>query len=100
MEEQGPDPGPRPGPDIVSTSTGPTFPLGENGVLKPEWLDLIGQFPDWFVLGSDEIIKPSNDRPSAGSIVSTVSLLDQLPDSLRDRMGYGNALFLKGLSRD
>ncbi len=67
-----------------------TFPLDANGKLKQAWLALFEEFPDRFFLGSDEIIKVSNDHPSAGSIQSTVALLDQLPDMLREKIGYEN----------
>lgn len=69
----------------------PTFPLDANGQLKAEWLVLFEEFPDRFLVGSDEIIKPANDHPSAGSIRSTVGLLEQLPTKLRSRVGYENA---------
>lgn len=69
----------------------PTFPLDNNGRLKPEWLALFEEFPDRFVIGSDEIIRPANDHPSAGSIRSTASLLEQLPEPLKKKIGYENA---------
>lgn len=68
----------------------PSFPLDKKGRLKADWLKLFQDFPDHFLLGSDEIIKPSNDHPSAGSIKATVSLLDQLPPDLRKAIGYEN----------
>jgi len=49
------------------------------------------EFPDRFLIGSDEIIKPANNHPSAGSIRSAVALLDQLPPELRNQIGYENA---------
>ncbi len=69
----------------------PTFPLDEKGRLKDQWLTLFQEFPDRFLIGSDEIIKPSNNHPSAGSIRSTVSMLKQLPEKLRRQIGYENA---------
>jgi predicted TIM-barrel fold metal-dependent hydrolase len=77
----------------------PTFPLDENGRLKQEWLALFQEFPDRFVIGSDEIIKPADNHPSAGSIRSTVSILAQLPLQLRARIGYENAYRLYHLSQ-
>ncbi len=77
----------------------PGFPLDGEGRLRPEWLALFREFPDRFVLGSDEIIKPAGDHPSAGSIASTVGLLKQLPSDLQTRIGYENACRLYGLSR-
>lgn len=69
----------------------PTFPLEGDGRLKPEWLALFKEFPDRFVIGSDEIVLPRNDHPSAGSILSTFSLLEQLPSDLKSKIGYKNA---------
>ena len=69
----------------------PTFPLDQDGRLKQEWLELFQEFPDRFLIGSDEIIKPAGDHPSAGSIRSTVNILEQLPLELRSRIGYENA---------
>jgi predicted TIM-barrel fold metal-dependent hydrolase len=77
----------------------PTFPLAEDGRLKPEWLALFQEFPDRFLLGSDEIIKPADDHPSAGSIRSTVSLLDPLPPKLKAQIGYENAYGLYKLEK-
>ncbi|MCP4577854.1 MAG: amidohydrolase family protein [Deltaproteobacteria bacterium] len=77
----------------------PTFPLAEDGRLKPEWLALFQEFPDRFIMGSDEIIKPADNHPSAGSIRSTMGMLDQLPPKLKARIGYGNAYRLYKLEK-
>ena len=69
----------------------PTFPLDRDGRLKLEWLALFQEFPNRFLIGSDEIIKPSGDHPSASSIGSTTKLLDQLPPKLKKKIGYENA---------
>jgi len=69
----------------------PTFPLDRDGRLKQEWLALFEEFPERFVIGSDEIIKPANNHPSAGSIRSTVGLLEQLPSKLKAQIGHENA---------
>ena len=72
----------------------PTFPLDKDGRLKQEWLELFQEFPDRFVIGSDEIIKPANNHPSAGSIRSTVGILEQLPLNLKSQIGHENAYLL------
>lgn len=77
----------------------PTFPLDKDGRLKQEWLALFQEFPDRFLIGSDEIIKPANNHPSAGSIRSTVSLLGQLPLKLKSQIGYENAYRLYKLKK-
>lgn len=69
----------------------PNFPLDHNGQLKQEWLTLFQEYPDRFLIGSDEIIKSTNNHPSAGSIHSTVCMLEQLPVKLRRQIGYENA---------
>lgn len=77
----------------------PTFPLDNNGRLKQEWLALFQEFPGRFLIGSDEIIKPANNHPSAGSIQATVSMLEQLPLKLKRRIGYENAYRLYKLKK-
>jgi len=77
----------------------PTFPLDRDGRLKQEWLQLFQEYPDRFLIGSDEIVKPANNHPSAGSIRSTVGLLDQLPEKLRSQIGYENAYRLYKLRK-
>jgi predicted TIM-barrel fold metal-dependent hydrolase len=69
----------------------PTFPLDAEGGLRPEWLELFKAYPDRFLIGSDEIIKASNDHPSAGSIRATAGLLEQLPAELKTKIGHENA---------
>jgi len=68
-----------------------TFPLDTEGHIKKEWLLLFQEFPDRFLIGSDEIILKDNRHPSAGSIQSTVGLLQQLPEELQRKIGYENA---------
>ena len=79
--------------------SGPTFPLDRDGGLKQDWLSLFEEFPDRFLLGSDEIIKPANDHPSGGSIRATVSILEQLPPALKSQIGYKNAVRVYGLEK-
>ncbi len=74
-----------------------TFPLDKEGRLKQEWLTLFQEFPDRFLIGSDEIVKAANNHPSAGSILSTVSILEQLPENLRSQIGSKNACRLYNL---
>ncbi len=77
----------------------PSFPLDENGRLKQEWLALFQEFPDRFLIGSDEIIKAANNHPSAGSIRSTFGMLAQLPLKLRSQIGYENAYRIYKLAK-
>ncbi len=73
------------------------FPLDGEGKLRKPWLALFQQFSDRFVIGSDEIVQKGNRHPSAGSIRTTVGLLNQLPAQLRQKIGYENAARLYGL---
>lgn len=77
----------------------PGFPLDKNGRLKQEWLALFQKFPDRFLIGSDEIIKAADNHPSAGSIRSTVGMLSQLPQKLKQQIGYENAYRLYKLKK-
>ncbi len=76
-----------------------TFPLDGSGNLKQDWLELFSQFPERFVIGSDEIILQDNRHPSTGSIQTTVGLLKQLPEALQRKIGYENAYLLFGLKK-
>jgi len=76
-----------------------TFPLDAEGKLRSEWLALFTDYPDRFLIGSDEIVKASNDHPSAGSMAATVSLVDQLPDDLKTKIGSENAHAIYRLKR-
>ncbi len=76
-----------------------TFPLDSEGRVKKEWLALFQEFPDRFVIGSDEIIQKGNKHPSAGSIQSTMGLLKQLPMELQQKIGYENAYRLYKLKK-
>lgn len=77
----------------------PTFPLDVSGCLKEEWQALFQEFPDRFLIGSDEIILPGNNHPSSGSIRSTVGILEQLPTNLKHKIGYENAYRLYKLKK-
>jgi len=68
-----------------------TFHLDSERRLKPVWLALFHEFPDRFVICSDEIIPQGDHHPSAGGIQATVGMLKQLPDELQRKMGYENA---------
>ncbi len=80
-------------------ATAPTFPLDADGRLTKEWLELLHEFPKRFLIGGDEIIKPANNHPSAGSIQSTAGLLEQLPTKLKQQIGWENAYRLYRLKK-
>jgi predicted TIM-barrel fold metal-dependent hydrolase len=71
--------------------------LGKNppladGKIKPEWLKLFRDFPDRFVIGTDQHY--AWGRPMTGSQrwQMAVFLLNQLPSDLRRKIGKDNAL--------
>jgi len=70
-------------------------------VIKPEWLALLRDFPDRFVLGSDYFYAPTNMREQTEQDLQRIGqLLDQLPIDLARKIAYQNAesLFRLNLS--
>jgi predicted TIM-barrel fold metal-dependent hydrolase len=69
---------------------GKTPPLANGGseVLKPEWLKLFRDFPDRFVIGTDQ----HYPQPAAGPQrwQSAVLVFNQLPADLRQKIGIDN----------
>ena len=67
-------------------------PPMENGRIKPEWLKLFEDFPDRFVIGSDQHY--GSKRPMAGPQrwQQVALLLNQLPANLREKIAMENAL--------
>lgn len=60
--------------------------------LKADWLRLFQAFPDRFVIGSDEFVGPSGEKPRiAASFDTSWALLDQLPEALAEKIGGENA---------
>lgn len=71
-----------------------TAPLRDNGGLRPDWLELLRDFPDRFVIGSDQFYDdPLNRLPQARRLV------DALPPDLAQRIASDNALRLYRLRR-
>jgi predicted TIM-barrel fold metal-dependent hydrolase len=63
---------------------------GEDGVIKPEWLRLLRDFPDRFVIGSDQHYPMPATGPQRWQ--SAVRLLNQLPEDLRRKVASENAI--------
>jgi predicted TIM-barrel fold metal-dependent hydrolase len=75
--------------------------LGKNppvvdGKLKPEWLKLYQDFPDRFVIGSDQHYDPPATAPLARA-QGNATLLSQLPADLRQKIGMENPMRIYGL---
>jgi len=68
-------------------------PIDRDGKLKPEWLKLIKDFPDRFMIGSDQFfISPQVRRPPfPPSFRQAHEILPLLPSDLRRQVGYKNA---------
>jgi Amidohydrolase len=66
-------------------------PVVADGKIMPDWLKLFQDFPDRFVIGSDQHYGPTPPRiPSRWE--ATVLFLNQLPAGLRRKIGTENAL--------
>jgi len=64
-----------------------------DGKLKPEWLKLYQDFPDRFIIGSDQHFDPPATVPLARAQQNAL-LLNQLPVDLRKKIATENALKL------
>src|SRR5713101_8266138 len=62
-----------------------------DGKLKPEWLKLFSDFPDKFIVGSDQHFDPPATAPLARAQQNAL-LLNQLPLDLRKKIATENAL--------
>ena len=61
-----------------------------DGKLKPEWLKLYTDFPDRFIIGSDQHFDPPATVPLARAQQNAL-LLDQLPPDVRRKIAMENA---------
>ena len=71
-------------------------PIDASGKLKPEWLKLYQDFPDRFIIGSDQHYDPPATTPLARA-QANARLLDQLPPDLRHKIAIENPLRLYNL---
>jgi predicted TIM-barrel fold metal-dependent hydrolase len=67
---------------------GRTYPIGADGRIKPEWRALLSDFPDRFIVGSDQHYPEPENQPQRWQQV--VLLLNQLPAALRHQIGTAN----------
>ncbi len=61
---------------------------GASGKIKPDWLKLFEDFPDRFLIGSDQHFPPT---PGPQRWEAPVLLLNQLPPTLRRKIALDNA---------
>lgn len=67
---------------------GLNYPLAD-GKIKPEWLALFTEFPDRFVLGSDQHYPETKEPEQRWQEI--VALFNQLPPDVRRKIGTDNA---------
>lgn len=69
-----------------------TRPLS-NGVLKKDWITLMQKYPDRFMLGSDFFyVMPGRGKKMPDSSKESRMIVDQLPDGLKEKLAYLNAM--------
>jgi len=65
------------------------YPLDANGKIKPDYLQLFVEFPDRFLIGSDQHYP--EPRAAAQRWQTVVHLFNQLPADVRQKIGTENA---------
>jgi predicted TIM-barrel fold metal-dependent hydrolase len=73
---------------------GMNYPMTDDGVLKPDWLALFTEFPDRFIIGSDQRY-PEPAGPDQ-RWQEAVRLFNQLPADVRRKIGTENAARIYG----
>lgn len=71
--------------------------LGTDGELRKDWLDLLAEFPDRFVIGSDLFASEENPTGGTYSLKDAWSVVDKLPSDLAKKVGGENAVRIYGL---
>lgn len=71
----------------------PTFLLDEDKTLKPAWRQLLVDFPERFVVGSDSFFPPfaGHRRTPEEALEFSRALIEQLPASVGQAIASGNA---------
>ena len=72
------------------------YPLDANGRLKPDWRQLFVEFPERFLIGSDQHYP--EPRATAQRWQTVVHLFNQLPADVRQKIGTENAARVYPLS--
>jgi predicted TIM-barrel fold metal-dependent hydrolase len=75
--------------DPVDTGKSAPMANGASGTIKPDWLKLLGDFPDRFVIGTDQHY-PESSGPQRWQ--AAVLLFNQLPAEVRRKIGTENAI--------
>ncbi len=77
-------------------SPGLNYPLDADGKLKPEWLKLFTEFPDRFVIGSDQHYPEPKGEDRRWQEV--ILVFNQLPADVRKKIGTENIAAIYGNS--
>lgn len=75
--------------DPARLGRNPPLERGARAAIDPEWLRLFTDFPDRFVVGTDQHYPEPATRPQRWQAI--VELLEQLPPDVRRRIGTENA---------
>jgi hypothetical protein len=73
-------------------NVGKNYPLADDGKIKPDWLQLFEDFPDRFIIGSDQHYPEGKDSEQRWQTV--VLLFNQLPGDVRRKIGTENVLHI------
>lgn len=71
--------------------------LGPDGELRKDWLELLTEFPDRFVVGSDFFAGLKDDYGGTRSLEGAWSFVGKLPTELAKKVGGANAMRVYGL---
>jgi predicted TIM-barrel fold metal-dependent hydrolase len=75
---------------------GLNYPIAADGKIKPEWFKLFTDFPDRFVIGSDQHYPEPKDADKRWQ--ETILLFNQLPAEARKKIGTENIASIYGNS--
>lgn len=81
-------------------STSDYQPIDKHGEFKQKWLDLLKDFPDRFMIGSDQFFERSRQKKFPPSFKETQDILSLLPDDLARKIGYENAIKIFNLKKN
>ena len=76
--------------DPLAVGKNPFLTNGATGTLKPQWLKIFQDFPDRFVIGSDQHYAEPKNGPQRWQAV--VLVFNQLPADLRRKIGIENVI--------
>jgi predicted TIM-barrel fold metal-dependent hydrolase len=63
-----------------------TWPFGPDGAIRPAWLALLREFPDRFVIGSDQFFDEGTER-----VALARKFIDALPPDIARAVASDNA---------